>query len=140
MGNNVPKVAYDGVISIGNKELSCAVLEDGTRILTNTAVFKAFDRPRKGKPSEEYRLKNTPAFLTANNLSKYIEREFAEDDFSVRYINREREFIGLTKETGYQHLTQQISTCTTMMRGFDTWEEFEPVFRKAFNVPEDERI
>lgn len=37
--------------------------EDGTRILTNTAVFKAFDRPRKGKPSEEYRLKNTPAFF-----------------------------------------------------------------------------
>lgn len=49
MGNNLPKVTYDGVINIGNKELSCAVLEDGTRILTNTAVFKAFDRPRKRK-------------------------------------------------------------------------------------------
>lgn len=46
--DNLPKVAYDGKISIGNKELSCAVLEDGTRILTNAAVFKAFDRPRKG--------------------------------------------------------------------------------------------
>ena len=47
---------------------------------------------------------------------------------------------GLTKEVGYQHLSQQISTVTTMMRGFDTWEEFEPIFRKAFNVSDDEKI
>lgn len=47
---------------------------------------------------------------------------------------------GLTKETGYQHLTQQISTVITMMKGFDSWEEFEPVFRKAFNVPDTEKI
>ena len=52
------------------KSNSCAVLNDGTRILTNTAIFQAFDRPRKGKPSEEYRLKNVPAFITANNYDK----------------------------------------------------------------------
>ena len=43
MGNDLAKVSYDGKILIGNKELSCAVLDDGTRILTNTAVFAAFD-------------------------------------------------------------------------------------------------
>ena len=43
-----PKVIYSGKVSIGNKELSCGVLDDGTRILTNTAIFQAFDRPRKG--------------------------------------------------------------------------------------------
>lgn len=47
---------------------------------------------------------------------------------------------GLTKETGYQHLIQQISTSTTMMRGFDTWDEFEPVFRKAFNISDSEKV
>ena len=288
MNNVLPKVSYSGIITVGNKELSCAVLDDGTRILTNTAVFAAFDRPRKGKPSESYRLKNTPAFLTANNLQPYIEREFADGDFSVEYIRNGRECIGykaeilsriceiylsarddgiltenqkpladasdvlmrslakvgiialideatgyqferdtralqelfskyiaeeflpwiktfpdefykqmfrlrrwnyngrfktpyagqltnfliynrlpagiadelkrlnpvlnkngyrkyrlhqgLTKETGYQHLTQLISTVTTMMKGFDTWEQFEPVFRKAFDVPDDEKI
>lgn len=282
------KVLYSGKVIIGNKELSCGVLDDGTRILTNTAVFQAFDRPRKGRPSEDYRLKNVPAFITANNLKPYIERELKEDDFTVEYERNGRiltgykaeilpiicdiylsarddgvltenqkplavasdilmrslakvgivalideatgyqferdaralqelfakyiaeEFLpwvktfpedfyiqmfrlrgwdykgrfktpyagqitnflvynrlpegildelkrlnpilnkngyrkyrlhqGLTKETGYQHLTQQISTATTMMRGFDTWEEFEPVFRKAFNVPNDEKI
>ncbi|MDD3361523.1 MAG: hypothetical protein PHW34_07620 [Hespellia sp.] len=94
----VHKVSYDGKIVIGNKELACAVLDDGTRILTNTAVFAAFDRPRKGRPSEEYRLKNAPAFLTANNLAPYIEKEFADDDFSVVYISKGRELIGYRAE------------------------------------------
>ena len=49
MNNNLPKVIYDGKISIGNKELSCAVLEDGTRILTNTVFRKAFDVPNDEK-------------------------------------------------------------------------------------------
>lgn len=285
---NIPKVSYSGKVSIGNKELSCAVLDDGTRILTNTAIFQAFDRPRKGKPSEEYRLKNVPAFITANNLKPYIEREFHDEDFSIEYERNGRvltgykaeilpricdiylsardddiltenqkplavasdilmrslakvgiialideatgyqferdakelqelfskyiakEFLpwvktfddefyiqmfrlrgwdykgrfktpyagqltnflvynrlpdgileelkrlnpilnsngyrkyklhqGLTKETGYQHLKQQISTVTTMMKGFDTWDDFELVFRKAFNVPDNEKV
>lgn len=281
-----PKVLYSGKVSIGNKELSCAVLNDGTRILTNTAVFQAFDRPRKGKSSEEGRLQNVPAFITANNLKPYIERELQEDDYSVEYERSGRiltgykaeilpricdiylsarddgvltenqkplavasdilmrslakvgivalideatgyqyerdaralqellsqyiakEFLpwvktfdddfyihmfrlrgwdyngrfktpyagvltnflvynrlpqgvleelkknnpilssgyrkyklhqGLTKDKGYTHLKQHLSTVITMMKGFDTWEEFEPVFRKAFNVPLDEK-
>lgn len=285
---SIPKVAYDGKITIGSKELSCAVLDDGTRILTNSAVFSAFNRPRKGRTNEDGRLKNTPAFLTANNLLPYIDREFSEDDFSVEYANSGRRLVGykaeilsricdiylsarddgvltesqkplaevsdilmrslakvgivalideatgyqferdakalqeifskyiaeeflpwvktfqdefcvqmfrlrgwdyngrfrtpyagqltnfliynrlpegileelkrlnpvlkkngyrkyrlhqgLTREIGYQHLTQQISTVTTMMRGFDKWDEFEPVFRKAFSVPDDEKV
>ena len=287
MDNNLPKILYSGKVTIGNKELSCAVLDNETRILTNTAVFQAFDRPRKGKPSEEYRLKNVPAFITANNLKSYIEREFQDDDYSIQYVRNGRELTGykaeilphicdiylsardddvltenqkplavasdilmrslakvgivalideatgyqferdtkalqrllseyiaeeflpwvktfpdefyiqmfrlrgwdykgrlktsyagiltnflvynrlpegvldelkrlnpilnkngyrryrlhqgLTKETGYKHLTQHISTVITMMRGFDTWEEFEPVFRKAFDIPVDEK-
>ena len=47
---------------------------------------------------------------------------------------------GLTKEVGYTHLKQHISTVVTMMRGFDTWEEFEKVFRKSFDIPETEKV
>lgn len=285
--DKITKISYSGKVLIGNKELSCAVLEGGTRILTNTAIFQAFDRPRKGKQSEDYRLKNVPAFLSANNLKPYIDKEFKDEDFSILYERNGRiytgyraeilpcicniylsarddnvltenqkplavaadilmrslakvgiialideatgyqferdaialqelfsqyiaeEFLpwvktfpdefyvqmfrlrgwdykgrfktpyagqltnflvynrlpqgildelkrlnpilnkngyrkyklfqGLTEKTGYKHLTQQISTATTMMRGFDTWDEFEPVFRKAFNIPEVEK-
>lgn len=94
MENNLPKILYSGKVLLGNKELSCAVLDDETRILTNTAIFQAFDRPRKGKPSEEYRLKNVPAFITANNLKPYIESEFADDDFSIEYVRNGRTLTG----------------------------------------------
>ena len=284
--NKLPKVLYSGKVTIGNKELSCAVLDDSSRILTNTAVFQAFDRPRKGTPSEDYRLKNVPAFITANNLKPYIDRELQNDDFSIEYERSGRiltgykadilpricdiylsarddgvltekqkplavasdilmrslakvgiialideatgyqyerdtralqellsqyiakEFLpwvktfddefyiqmfklrgwdyngrfktpyagiltnflvynrlpkgvleelkknnpilekgyrkyklhqGLTRDKGYTHLKQHLSTVITMMKGFDTWDEFEPVFRKAFGVPADEK-
>ena len=43
---------HEGILKIGDKELPCAVLSDGTRVLTATAVFHSFDRPRKGNSSE----------------------------------------------------------------------------------------
>jgi len=40
----------------------------------------------------------------------------------------------LSKEQGVKHLDMLISTLTSMMRGCDTWEEFEKFFRKSFDV------
>ena len=62
-----PKSKYEGELHIGDKTLPCAVLDDGTRILTATSVFEAFDRPRKGKSSESYRADQMPSFINANN-------------------------------------------------------------------------
>lgn len=39
---------YSAPLPIGDVELDCAVLEDGTRVLSAKSVFDAFDRPRKG--------------------------------------------------------------------------------------------
>ena len=47
---------------------------------------------------------------------------------------------GLSEEVGYKHLKQHISTVVTMMRGFDTWDEFEKVFRKSFDIPSNEKV
>ena len=45
----LPTRDYTGVVNIGGKDLNCAVLSDGTRVLTSKAIFDAFERPRKGK-------------------------------------------------------------------------------------------
>lgn len=66
---------YEGILHIGDKELPCAVLNDNTRILTASAVFEAFDRPRKGKSSESYRADQMPAFINANNLQPFVSEE-----------------------------------------------------------------
>ena len=41
--NNILKATHFGIIKIGEKELNCAVLENGSRIINKSTVFKAFD-------------------------------------------------------------------------------------------------
>ena len=92
------QVKCKGKLKIGNKLLDCAVLDDGTRILTNTAIFYAFDRPRKGKSSEGYRLQNVPVFINANNLKPYIDEVLEEDNYEIQYHNQGRNLIGYKAE------------------------------------------
>lgn len=66
---------YEGELHIGDKSINCAVLNNGTRVLTATAVFSAFDRPRKGKSSESYRADQMPSFLNANNLQPFVDEQ-----------------------------------------------------------------
>ncbi|WP_333620928.1 P63C domain-containing protein [Sphingobacterium multivorum] len=75
MENKVLKATHEGELQLGDKMLSCAVLDDGTRILTASAVFKAFDRPRKGKSNEGYRADQMPSFLNANNLQVFVDEQ-----------------------------------------------------------------
>lgn len=63
---------YEGEIVLGDKRLPCAVLSDNTRVLSAASVFGAFDRPRKGKSGEEYRVDRMPAFFNANNLQRFV--------------------------------------------------------------------
>ena len=37
---------YEGVLDLGSSQLDVAVLENGQRIIKQTAVFKALNRPR----------------------------------------------------------------------------------------------
>lgn len=83
------KATHQGKLNIGEKELTCAVLNDGTRVLTSTAIFKAFDRPRKGKGKESYRVTGVPSFMDAKNLEPYIQKHFGDGTlYSVQYMNK----------------------------------------------------
>lgn len=66
------KTNHDGKIKIGEKELNCAVLEDGTRVIKRQAVFQAFNRPARGNIKVGSRVANMPSFIDANNLQPYI--------------------------------------------------------------------
>lgn len=45
--NELPKRLYSGTVNIAGHDLSCAVLDDKTRVLTSSAIFSAFGRSRK---------------------------------------------------------------------------------------------
>jgi P63C domain len=71
--NKILKATHEGKITIGKNELSVAVLEDGTRIITQSAVFKAFGRTKRGRAKDDLRVLNRPAFVDAKNLQPFID-------------------------------------------------------------------
>lgn len=66
------KATHEGKIQIGDNELNCAVLSDGSRVITKSAIFKAFGRTKRGRNKGEIRVPNMPAFIDANNLQPFI--------------------------------------------------------------------
>jgi len=80
-GKKILKATHEGKLKIGEKELPCAVLIGGARILTKSAVFRAFERTKRGRIKGEIRVHNMPelpSFIDANNLVPYIDSDLSE--------------------------------------------------------------
>ncbi len=72
------KATHEGKLPIGDIELTVAVLEDGTRVITQSAVFKAFGRTKRGRAKDDIRVLNRPAFIDANNLQPFIDEDLEQ--------------------------------------------------------------
>lgn len=82
------KATHEGLLEIGNATLDVAVLSTGQRIITQTAVFKALDRPARGNS----RMIGIPTFMDAQNLQPLI----SED---LRAVINKIEYVGLNGKT-----------------------------------------
>lgn len=87
----LPVALYSGVLPIAGIELDCAVLEDGTRVLSERAVHRAFGSKRGGSHWKRMKANeggaNLPSFLSATNLSPFISESLAKDLVEpVRYL------------------------------------------------------
>lgn len=89
----VPRETHQGVLKILGKELPCAVLDDGRRIFTQTSVFKAFDRPRRGKRNKDIEQINIPSFLEAKNLRPFITREIEGRITPIEYLDKNKTLV-----------------------------------------------
>ncbi|SDA51009.1 P63C domain-containing protein [Mesorhizobium qingshengii] len=70
---DLPAATYTGEIEVGDAHLSCAVLENGIRVLTQSDMMRALGRSRQAKGRGFYDADvNLPAFLTAKNLKPFI--------------------------------------------------------------------
>ncbi len=72
MDKQLLKATHEGKIQLGETELTVAVLEDGTRLINYSAIFKAFGRTKRGAQNDGSRVHNMPAFLNANNLQPFV--------------------------------------------------------------------
>ena len=77
------RATHEGVLEIGDASLEVAILEDGTRIITQAAVFKALDRPSRGNA----RVIGIPVFMDAKNLQPFISAELRDVINRIEYIN-----------------------------------------------------
>ena len=86
----LPVALYSGTLPIGGIELDCAVLEDGTRVLSERAVHRAFGSKRGGSHWKRMKANeggaNLPSFLSATNLADFIPPELSAELLDpVRY-------------------------------------------------------
>ena len=72
------KATHQGVIKIGDKEIDCAVLEDGTRVITQTSFLRALDRSIRPAAKQGASFEGLPAFLAPNNLKPFISQEILD--------------------------------------------------------------
>ncbi len=77
------KATHEGKLKLGDSELDVAVLEDGTRVITQAAVFKALDRPVRGTT----RVIKIPTFMDAKNLQPFISKDLEAVIKKVEYKN-----------------------------------------------------
>lgn len=70
---DLPKITHSGEIVIGKKTISCAVLEDGRRIINQTSMQEILGRSRPNARTRKKGEKDLlPAFLAFNSLKPFI--------------------------------------------------------------------
>jgi hypothetical protein len=80
----VAVATHEGELVIGDKRFECAVLDDGTRVLSQGTVLEALGRaPTRGR--DELRRGGLPPFLAAANLQMFISEELLENYEPVQY-------------------------------------------------------
>lgn len=75
----IHKILADGILQIGDLEVPCAVLEDGTRVISEAGMGRALGRKHGGK---DWKAKakidsggRLPYFLIANNIKPFINED-----------------------------------------------------------------
>jgi P63C domain len=82
----LPRATHEGTLHIGDKEIRCAVLEDGQRVLTQSDVMRALGRARQAKGRQYYDADvNMPAFLTAKNLKPFIPKDLEVTSSQIEF-------------------------------------------------------
>lgn len=84
---NPPAATHDGTLEIAGRKIACAVLANGTRVLSQETFLSAIGRSRKGKGGQIVASPDgLPPFLAAENLRSFVSEELRQA--TVPYIYR----------------------------------------------------
>lgn len=80
---DVFEATHRGYLNVIGVDIPCAVLKNGKRVISQTGLFKAFDRPRKGEKRQE----GLPSIIGAANLLPFVTNELREKCETVHYFH-----------------------------------------------------
>ncbi|MCP3960752.1 MAG: hypothetical protein GY719_23150 [bacterium] len=81
-GKEVPQEIYPGSITVGDTEFPCAVLSDGTRVLTEANFMKGMGMYRSGALSKRRKADEggarIPLYLAFKNIKPFVDKHLGE--------------------------------------------------------------
>lgn len=83
---NLPKATHSGTLSIGDAAIPCAVLSDGTRLLTQAGFLEALGRSSKPKGRSQQVTDGLPPFLATKSLKSLISDEVVSSTVPVEFV------------------------------------------------------
>jgi hypothetical protein len=81
----LPRAEHTGELNLDNVVIPCAVLDDGTRVLTQQGFNVAIGRNRKPNKGQAA-LDDRPSFLSAKNLDPFISEELRTFWTPIRFV------------------------------------------------------
>lgn len=78
--DKIEKAQLASDLALGNVLIPCAVLEDGTRVLSERSIAKALGRTRSGSHWQKIKEQGAklPLYLTADNLKPFISSDLSK--------------------------------------------------------------
>lgn len=81
-----PKATHEAPLALGGVQIDCAVLDDGTRVLSRAGFVRAIGRKGKVKGGDAYAPESKlPIFLGADNLKPFITNELTTNSNPLYY-------------------------------------------------------
>ena len=84
--SSLPKATHTGTLRIGEAEIPCAVLSDGTRLLTQAGFLQALGRSSKPKGKSQQVTDGLPPFLATRSLKSLITEDIMASTVPVAFI------------------------------------------------------
>ncbi|MDY0780805.1 P63C domain-containing protein [Tenacibaculum sp. IB213877] len=83
--NQILNATYEGFITINNKKLDVAILENGMKLINHVSVYKVFGKTRRGRLSKENEKKKILSFVNIDLFSDLLDEELIKKLTSTSY-------------------------------------------------------
>jgi len=83
---SLPKATHTGSLRIGDAEIPCAVLSDGTRLLTQEGFLGALGRSTKPKGRSQQVTDGLPPFLATKSLKSLISEDIISSTAPIVFV------------------------------------------------------